>query len=164
MKRFLLLSLVIAAVAISSCRREDDPEPVSPIVGTWHLTEVVIAHTPVAYREYRDLSLSPSSQIFGYILSEIIILREDNTFTIKRNYLTYLVLTFEGTYEFVNNELTLNYDDDDEFSETYSFSDEGTLKLNIENTNMFFPRVDNPQSEEDYDIFAATTTWIYRKH
>jgi hypothetical protein len=159
----LLFALLVAAMAFSSCRRDDEPEPESPIVGTWHLSEIVIENTPIAFREYRGVSLSPSNENFGYILSETIIIRNNNSFTVKRNYLTWMVLTFEGNYEFVNNELTLNYVGDNDFSETYTLTEDGTLELDID-TQLYFAAVENPQQfPNDYHVFEAATNWIYRK-
>jgi hypothetical protein len=156
MKKFLLFSLVIAAVAISSCKRDDDPEPVSPIVGTWHLTEILVTNAPSNYQNYVGMSFAPAS--FD-IFAEMIIIGTGVNFVVKRNNIEYEPIeidnngsislvwggsidTFEGTYQFLNNELTLNYVNDP--SEIYAFNEDGTLTRSV-------------------PLSIFTTRWIYRK-
>jgi hypothetical protein len=155
MKRFLLFSLLLGAVAFSSCKKDnDDPEPVNPIHGTWHLMEILITDAPPGYGNLEGISLSSS---YFFILSDILIINADGSFVVIRNFLFEDVLTLKGSYTFENNRLTLDYDHSSIQNEVYLLNGDGTLDIDID-TQL------DLSTQEQENIIDVSTLWIYRKY
>lgn len=156
MKKFLLFFLLLGVVAFSSCKKDNDPEPepISPIVGTWHLMEILITDAPPGYGNIEGISLSPS---YFFIFSDILFVNADGKFVVIRNYLFEDVVTFGGSYTFENNQLTLDYDHSSIQNEVYLLNGDGTLDIDIDS------QLDLSTQEEE-NIIDVSTLWIYRKY
>lgn len=111
MKKFLYLSLAVCgALFFAACgSKNDEPQPVGPIAGEWHLASWN-AETPEAFTAYAAF-------------------HEDATFDLYQQIEQVHFQHFTGSYLLRGNLLTGQYSDGTEWGSTYevSFSDDGDL-------------------------------------
>jgi hypothetical protein len=108
-KNSLLVLLFAFTFAVSSCKKDDDPAP-PPVVGVWELDRLEISDMPAAYSGLNGAGYD--NNYFLYYQVSRIEVKNDKTFT-ETYKSTGLVSDYDGTWEFTNNTLNLNYSDTD---------------------------------------------------
>ncbi len=137
MKRYIyLLCLSVSLIGLSSCSKNNDPAPVSPVVGRWELNRGLLTGFVAPYTDLNNVGLDLYNYDFGSQSSRIDI-RSDNSFTnnIKSD---GEVVDANGTWEYTNTQLTLRYDNGQQGTYTYS-SSRGIEELTSTATKINFP-------------------------
>ncbi len=115
------MSLVVTLAGLTSCTKDDDPEP-SPVVGRWAIDRAKYSGFTgeFAGNNGREEDLS-NSTLTGF--SDEFEVKSDNTF-VGTQRANGLVADYQGTWVFGSNQLTLKYDNGDE--ETLEFDNSRT--------------------------------------
>ncbi len=108
-KNSLLLLLFAFTITVSSCNKDDDPAP-PPVVGNWDLDRYEMSDLPAAFSDFTGIGYD--NNYFLYYTGSKLDIRADKTFQETYKNGGY-VFDFDGTWEFTNNTLNLNYTDTD---------------------------------------------------
>ncbi|MCK8491417.1 hypothetical protein M0L20_06100 [Spirosoma sp. RP8] len=125
MKRYIyLLCLSVSLIGLSSCSKNNDPAPVSPVVGRWELNRGLLSGFVAPYTNLNSLGLDLYNYDLGSLSSRIDI-RADKSFTdnIKSG---GIVDDATGTWDYTNTQLTLTYDAGGQ--DTYTYSSNGGIE------------------------------------
>lgn len=127
MKRFLYsLCLIVSLTGLSSCK-DDDPAPVSPVVGRWEINRGLLSGFTAPNQGANGASIDLYYFLDAY--ASTIDVRADKSFT-NNTRSGGIVSDADGTWEFTNNELTLTYDDPSIDAEAYTYNlDRGIEEL-----------------------------------
>ncbi|WP_077919437.1 lipocalin family protein [Spirosoma sp. 209] len=114
MKRSLYVFCLLGLITLLNACKNDDPAPVSPIVGRWELSRGLLSGFPAS----SNINGAAIDLYYFESLGSTIDIYADNTF--NTNYKNVTVDDAPGTWEFSNNSLTLKYDTGDQDVYTYS--------------------------------------------
>ncbi|WP_461115618.1 hypothetical protein [Spirosoma jeollabukense] len=137
MKRYVyVLCLAVAFAGLSSCSKNNDPEPVSPVVGRWELNRGLLSGFVAPNTALNGAGLDLYNYDFGSYSSRIDI-RTDKSFleNIKSD---GGVGDATGTWDYTNTSLTLSYDNGDKETYTYT-SNKGVEELTSTTATINFP-------------------------
>ena len=156
MKRFLYtLCLVALLTGLSSCSKNNDPAPTSPIVGRWELNRGLLSGFP-STTNYNGNSVD--LYLFESIGSTIDIF-SDNTF--NENLRKGGVGDAGGTWEFNNNSLTLKYDSGDQ--DTYTYSKNKNIEELTSTTSINYSLPASTTATSTTATVAGKIQFVYRK-
>ncbi len=150
----LLLLLFAFAFAVSSCDKKEDPAP-PPVVGKWDLDQVVLSGFTGDFQDYNG-TYEPS--VFGFNFSST--LTADKKFTF-RNSNGVNITQGSGTWEYSGTTLTLNYEDGN--SETYTYSQTQTVQQLSEAPTQGTFNLPNPQKNNVVEAASGSIQFIYAK-
>jgi hypothetical protein len=112
MKKLRLVYLLAISLMVfaSACNKDDDEPAPPPVIGTWLLDRYQISDAPAPYNELNGIGYD------FYILSGVgsrLTINNNGNFSEVRKFNGY-VFDLNGTWEFTNNQLNLNYEDEDQ--------------------------------------------------
>ncbi|UHG90787.1 hypothetical protein [Spirosoma oryzicola] len=115
MKRYIyLLCLSVSLIGLSSCSKNNDPAPVSPVVGRWELNRGLLSGFPSS----AGFNGEAIDLYYVETVGSTIDVYADNTF--NENFRQVTVTDGGGTWAFNNNQLTLTYDAGGQATYNYS--------------------------------------------
>jgi|GEM_PF-1283350 len=150
----LLLLLFSFAFVVSSCKKDDDPAPPPPVVGKWNLDQVVLSGFSGDFQPYNG-TYEPSAFRFNYTST----LTADKKFT-YRNSDGVTIDQGSGTWEYTGTTLTLNYDNGD--TETYTYTNNQTSQQLAQEPIRGTFTLPNPKTETP-EPASGSLQFIYAK-
>ncbi|GAB3641852.1 hypothetical protein GCM10027423_24880 [Spirosoma arcticum] len=122
--------------SLNACKKDSDPEPVSPVVGRWELNRGQLSGFVAPNTGLNTLGIDLYNYDFGSYASRIDI-RTDKSF-INNIRQDGQVADVKGTWDYASTTLTLKYTDGDSETFTYTLTD-GVEELAAPNQAITFP-------------------------
>ncbi len=121
-QRLYVLAFFAISLALTSCKKDDEPAPVPEVVGKWSVDYGILSGFPNA--QINGLKLDPFSEIYWgdyFYTSQIHVLNNSNKSFVEVVKATGFAEDFTGTWSYEGTNLTLKYDNADMGNETFTF-------------------------------------------
>ncbi len=159
-QRLYLLAFFAISLALTSCKKDEEPAPIPEVVGKWSLDYGVLvsgfSNNPqdILVNGEKIDPASPYLLDFGltvFPLSTMHIIESNKVFVNVNKFLIW-VESYTGTWDYVTPKLTLKYDETNFQDEEYSYSVASSL-----------PQLSINQTFTDSSGASAVIQWVYHK-
>ncbi len=121
-QRLYVLAFFAISLALTSCKKDEEPAPLPEVVGKWSLDYGILSG--FANSNINGLKVDPFSEVtWGdyFYTSQIHVLNNSNKSFVEVVKATGFAEDFVGTWSYEGTALTLKYDDTSLGSETFTF-------------------------------------------
>lgn len=127
MKKSLVWVVLLGIVfSFNSCK--DDPDPISPIVGTWSLSKYVFTELPAGFTDAEGYE---TTLIFGREQGYTIVFNQDGSYTRAYSMLGIPSLNDKGKYTYEEGTLKLSPDDVDDLDTIEGYRDVPGIQFTV---------------------------------